>query len=108
MNLFVESLTKTREAYAQYANKMAWLDKFLDSLTITCANVDAGSVRETLKMHVIYFIQGAETFEDFKQWVLPLGVGNLLDDDWWKNDLTQHKGGDAILEGQYDVNDPFQ
>lgn len=91
MNLFVESLMKTREAYAQYANKMAWLDKFLDSLTITGTNVDAGSVRETLKMHVIYFIQGAETFEDFKQWVLPLGAGNLLDDDWWNEYIKEAK-----------------
>lgn len=87
MNLFVEALTKTREAYIQYENKMAWLYKFLDSLTITGTNVDAGSVRETLKMHVIYFIQGVETFEDFKQWVLPLGVGNLLDDKWWDEEM---------------------
>ena len=84
MNLFVEALTKTREAYAQYENKMAWLYKFLDSLTITGTNVDARSVRETLKMHVIYFIQGAESFEDFKKWVLPLGVGNLFDDKLWE------------------------
>ena len=89
MNLFVESLTKTREAYTQYANKMAWIFKFLDSLTITGTNVDAGSVRETLKMHVIYFIQGVETFEDFKHWVLPLGVGNLLDDDWWNEHISE-------------------
>ena len=96
MNLFVESLTKTREAYTQYANKMAWIFKFLDSLTITGTNVDAGSVRETLKMHVIYFIQGVETFEDFKQWVSPLGVGNLLNDKWWEE---QTKSLDVFDDG---------
>ena len=85
MNLFVEALTKTRESYAQYEKNMGWLYKFLDSITI------AGENRETLRMHVIYFIQGVETFEDFKQWVSPLGVGNLLDDKWWEEhikDLT--------------------
>ena len=87
MNLFVESLMKTREAYAQYENKMAWLYKFLDSLTIV------GENRETLKMHVIYFIQGVETFEDFKQWVLPLGVGNLFDDKWWKEQMKGFENG---------------
>ena len=87
MNLFVEALTKTREAYAQYENKMAWLYKFLNSLTITGTNVDAGIVRETLKTHVIYFIQGIETFEDFKQLVLPLGIGNLLNDKWWDEQM---------------------
>lgn len=104
MNLFVEALMKTREAYAQYANKMAWLYKFLDSLTITGTNVDAGSVRETLKMHVIYFIQGVETFEDFKQWVLPLGAGNLLDDDWWNEHIKEAKI-DVIDDISEDVRD---
>jgi hypothetical protein len=77
MNLFVEALTKTRESYARYEKNMGWLYKFLDSLNIV------GENRETLKIHTIYFIQGSESFEDFKQWVLPLGVGNLFDDKWW-------------------------
>lgn len=87
MNLFVEALTKTRESYAQYEKNMGWLYKFLDSITI------AGENRETLRMHVIYFIQGVETFEDFKQWVLPLGVGNLFDDKWWKEQMKGFENG---------------
>ena len=87
MNLFVEALTKTRESYAQYEKNMGWLYKFLDSLTI------AGENRETLKMHVMYFIQGVETFEDFKQWVIPLGVGNLFDDKWWKEQMKGFENG---------------
>ena len=87
MNLFVEALTKTRESYAQYEKNMGWLYKFLDSITI------AGENRETLRMHVIYFIQGVETFEDFKQWVIPLGVGNLFDDKWWKEQMKGFENG---------------
>jgi hypothetical protein len=44
-------------------------------------------------MHVIYFIQGVETFEDFKRWVIPLGVGNLLDDKWWDEQMKWFENG---------------
>lgn len=96
MNMLEVALKETHNEYKSYLNGKKRIEKFIDELTIPDV------IKKTIKMHITYFIHGSESYKEFKQLMVQLGVGNLLDDDWWnehikeaKNETTKEVNRDA-------------
>ena len=114
MNMLVEAMKTTREAYKKYESGKEWIEKFIDALTIvtTDKNMPEGLIKENLKLHITYYIQGSESFETFMQWVAPLKTDCLFNDKWWEEKLKQ--GGlwemveRAFANGVPDIPDDFE
>ena len=81
MNLLKVALKETHKRYESYLNGKKWIEKFINELNIP----DVKKI--TIKMHITYFIHGSESYKDFEQLMVQLGVGYLLDDKWWKEQM---------------------
>ena len=98
MNMLEVALKETHKEYKSYLNGKKRIEKFIDKLTIPDV------IKITIKMHITYFIHGSESYKGFKQLMVQLGVGYLLDDDLWNEHIKEAKN-DVIDDISEDVRD---